>query len=118
MGSETRSGRLPVPDWLAQALRVHRDTHGPHYHGHLSDHLPMALLAMWAAGVDRSGLERYAARYRDRLDSPVRHGRSPPAEFADAMGHLEAYGSLLAFFDRRSSAVERGGPSRPGCPGS
>ncbi|MDE0350597.1 MAG: questin oxidase family protein [Gammaproteobacteria bacterium] len=88
-----------MPDWLVEPLRIHRDTHGPHYQGHLSDHLPMALLAMWAVGVRRSDLERYAARYRGRLDPPARLARRPPVEFADAVGHIDAYGSLLAFFD-------------------
>lgn len=110
-GAGARSGadRLPVPGWLAQALRVHRDTHGPHYQGHLSDHLPMALLAMWAAGAERPDLERYAARYRDRLDPPVRRAQSPPAVFADAVGRIDAYGSLLVFFDRE---IERRGARR------
>lgn len=101
MAAEARlhSEGLPVPDWLAESLRVHRDTHGPHYQGFLSDHLPMALLAMWAAGADRLDLERYAARYQSRLNPPVRHSARPPAEFSDAVGDLDAYGSLLAFFD-------------------
>lgn len=60
----------------------------------------MTLLAMWAAGAARSELERFAKHYRQRLDAPVRHGRHPPAELADAVGRIDAYGSLLAFFDR------------------
>ena len=102
MGSRPHAGgpgRQTVPDWLAESLRIHRDTQGPHYQGHLSDHLPMALLAMWAAGAGQSDLERYAALYRDRLDPPVRHAQDPPPEFAEAVGHLDAYGSMLAFFD-------------------
>lgn len=98
-----------MPGWLAESLRIHRDTHGPHYQGHLSDHLPMALLAMQAAGAERSDLTQYAARYRGRLDPPVRHAPHPPAEFVDAVGHLDAYGSLLAFFDRE---IERRGTRR------
>lgn len=99
-GGRSRSGRPPVPHWLAQALRVHRDTHGPHYQGHLSDHLPMTLVAMWAAGAARSDLERYAKHYGQRLDAPVRHDRHPPAALADVVGHIDAYRCLLAFFDR------------------
>ena len=90
----------PVPQWLTDVLRTHRDEHGPHYQGHLSDHLPMTLLAMWASGAGRPALERYAARYRERLDAPVRHTPTPPEEFARAVGDSDAYGALLAFFDR------------------
>ena len=94
-----------VPTWLAERLLAHRDQHGPHYGGHLSDHLPMALLAMWANGAGKDALETYAIRYRQRLESPVQHGGHPPTEIARAVGDLRAYGSLLAFFDREVARV-------------
>ncbi len=107
MTHATNSNLAPVPEWLADRLRTHRDEHGPHYQGHLSDHLPMALLAMWASGADRSTLERYASGYQDRLDPPVRHPGSPPREFVRAVGDPSAYGGLLAFFDLE---IARRGP--------
>ena len=89
-----------VPPWLADRLRAHRDRHGPHYQGFLSDHLPMALLAMAALGTERDSLTTYAANYEDRLDAPVRHTEEPPASFTDALGKHAAYGALIAYFDR------------------
>ena len=89
----------PVPAWLLHRLRVHRDEHGPHYQGHLSDHLPMTLLALHASCAMRAEVGRYAARYLERLDPPVRHARRAPAEFARAVGDPDAYGPLVAFFD-------------------
>ena len=89
-----------VPTWLTDKLRDHRDRHGPHYQGFLSDHLPMALLAIRALGAGRSSLATYAAEYKGRLDPPVRHTKEPPASLAVACGKLAAYGALLAYFDR------------------
>ena len=89
-----------VPPWLADRLRDHRDLHGPHYQGFLSDHLPMALLAMKALGAARRSLDVYAANYEDRLDPPVRHTREPPDSLAEALGQPAAYGALLTYFDR------------------
>ena len=94
----TMPGR--VPTWLSERLLAHRNQHGPHYGGHLSDHLPMALLAMWANGAGRDALDTYAMRYRQRLEPPVEHVRNPPTEIARAVGDLGAYGALLAYFDR------------------
>ena len=88
------------PTWLAERLRVHRDRHGPHYQGFLSDHLPMALLAMGALGDERPQLEAYAHGYADRLDPPARHDTEPPRDLARAVGDLGAYGALLAYFDQ------------------
>jgi len=97
--------RQGVPKWLSARLLAHRDEHGPHYGGHLSDHLPMALLAMWANGADRDALEAYAKRYRERLAPPVHHVRHPPTEIARAVGDAGAYGSLVAYFDREVARV-------------
>lgn len=94
-----------MPTWLAERLLVHRNQHGPHYGGYLSDHLPMALLAMWANGAGKDALETYAMRYRQRLDPPVEHVLHPPTEIAGAVGDLGAYGSLLAYFDREVAHV-------------
>lgn len=88
------------PHWLAQHLGAHRDRHGPHYQGFLSDHLPMALLAMHALGGKRPPLESYAATYETRLDPPVQHGTELPATYATKLGDLTAYGALLGYFDR------------------
>ena len=94
-----------VPAWLVERLQAHRNEHGPHYGGHLSDHLPMALLAMWANNAGRGALETYAMRYRQRLEPPVQHARRPPMELARAVGDLGAYSSLLAFFDQEVARV-------------
>ena len=96
-----RNEQTPAaPTWLADRLRDHRDRHGPHYKGFLSDHLPMALLAMKALGAERGSLAAYAANYEDRLDPPVRHAQEPPGSLAEALGQQVAYGALLAYFDR------------------
>ena len=89
-----------VPQWLTDRLRDHRDRHGPHYQGFLSDHLPMALLAMKALGAEQCSLAAYAANYEDRLDPPVRHAQEPPESLAEALGQHAAYGALLVYFDR------------------
>ena len=92
------------PDWLARQLLAHRNQHGPHYQGFLSDHLPMAMLAMHALGSERAQLESYANRYKDRLDPAVQHAAELSSTFAEAIGELSAYGSLLAYFDREIAA--------------
>ena len=80
----TVSGRR-VPTWLAESILAHRNQHGPHYGGYLSDHLPMALLAMWANGAGRDALETYAMRYQQRLEPAVQHLQRPPKEIARAV---------------------------------
>lgn len=100
MAQAEQRDRQRVPEWLSERLLVHRNQHGPHYGGHLSDHLPMALLAMWANGAGQDALASYATRYRQRLDPPVQHVRRPPTQIAGAVGDVGAYGSLLAYFDR------------------
>ena len=100
-----RRDRERVPTWLSAGLLAHRNTHGPHYGGYLSDHLPMALLAMWANGAGKDALETYAMRYRQRLDPPVEHVPRIPTEIDSAVGDLGAYGSLLAYFDREVARV-------------
>ncbi|MYF31261.1 MAG: questin oxidase family protein [Gammaproteobacteria bacterium] len=88
------------PDWLATQLLAHRDQHGPHYQGFLSDHLPMAMLAMHALGARRTQLEAYADSYKVRLDAPVQHATEAPNTYAEAIGDLSSYGALLGYFDR------------------
>ena len=105
MAHTEQRDRQRVPEWLSEKLLAHRNQHGPHYGGHLSDHLPMALLAMWANGAGQDALESYATRYRQRLDPPVQHFRHPPTQIARAVGDVGAYGSLLAYFDREVARV-------------
>lgn len=100
----TSADSVRCPPWLAKQLRAHRDQHGPHYQGFLSDHLPMAMLAMYALGAERAQLEAYADDYIGRLDPPVRHTDELPATFAEAIGDLSAYGPLVAYFDREIAA--------------
>lgn len=88
-----------VPAWLGGLLRRHRDRHGPHYGGGLSDHLPMALLAMHGLGAPRSEIEARHARYAQRLDPPGPVLAPAPADPAAAIGDLDSYGALIAFFD-------------------
>ncbi|MDE0177289.1 MAG: questin oxidase family protein [Gammaproteobacteria bacterium] len=88
------------PGWLETQLLAHRNRHGPHYQGFLSDHLPMAMLAMHALGDRRPQLEAYADSYRARLDAPVQHATEPPDTYAEAIGDLSSYGALLSYFDR------------------
>ena len=88
------------PGWLATRLLAHRNQRGPHHQGFLSDHLPMAMLAMHALDARRTQLEAYADSYKGRLDAPVRHATEPPHTYAEAIGDLSSYGALLAYFDR------------------
>lgn len=76
--------------------------------GQLSNHLPMALVALHRLGASDARLEAFAARYRDRLAPvPASVPISGFDEWLAARGRQGAYGSLRAYFD---TAVRALGP--------
>ncbi|MGI9324523.1 MAG: hypothetical protein ACR2PZ_04835 [Pseudomonadales bacterium] len=58
-----------APAWLQAFLLAHRHLHAPTYGGFLSDHLPMAALAMWHFGHSEDSIRRWAAGYTKQLDT-------------------------------------------------
>lgn len=97
----------PVPDWLTALLGEHRASHAPHYSpAGLSDHGPMAYLAMHGLGFGQREIERFATAYRPRL-APL-PGATVELREGDARAHfgrLDAYPSLLRFFDTEIGAL-------------
>jgi Questin oxidase-like len=95
-----------LSDDLTTLLRNHREAHAPHYPPHdNSDHGPMAYLAMWGLGIGIDDIDRFAGHYRNRL-APL----APPAtavsraNWHEQMGCVDAYSSLLPFFDAQIAA--------------
>jgi len=90
---------LPPP--LISLLEAHRNAHAPHYSPRaLSDHGPMAYLAMHGLGMNMVQIGRFAAIYRQRLDT------LPPAPveltgdtWRTALGKPDSYPAFVAFFD-------------------
>lgn len=90
-----------VPPPLAALVREHRDHHHVFYPplGN-ADHGPMAYLALHGLGASQADIERFAARYRQKL-APL-----PPAgavlsvdSWQRALGDGDAYTALVQFFD-------------------
>jgi hypothetical protein len=71
--------------------------HAPEYRGGLSNHMPMALGALAALGADEDGLRKFFDRYRPRLSLAATGGR-PSTDWAQHLGHFDAYADLNASF--------------------
>jgi Questin oxidase-like len=97
----------PLPDPLLELLRAHAATHAPYYSvGNLSDHGPMACLALHGLGASLPEIERYAARYQQRLSPlPVPSVRLGPDDWHRHVGLRDSYPSLLAFFGEQLSML-------------
>ena len=90
-----------LPDSLVALLDDHRGSHAVYYPpGSLSDHGPMAYLALHALGASARSIELFARGYRKRL-APLRPAEAPltSRDWPDAVGHAASYPALLAFFD-------------------
>ena len=97
---------MVCPEWLMDLLRQHRDAYEPEYDGHLSDHLPMMLLAMHGLGSDRTTIESRNDRYVRRLDRARIDPQRTISRFEDGIGRRAAYRALLDFLDK--SITRRG----------
>lgn len=74
----------------------------PEYQGGLSNHLPMALVALAELGADDNRLVAFAERYGRRLQPMRPLGDPLPwARWQDGLGRPEAFGGLLGAFDRQ-----------------
>ena len=91
-----------VPPPLAALIREHRDCHHVFYPplGN-ADHGPMAYLALHGLGASQAAIERFAARYREKL-APLPPAGAPLSadSWHEALGNADDYPALLAFFDR------------------
>lgn len=97
--------RDKVPEWMANLLRVHRDTYEPEYDGFLSDHLPMMLLAMHGLGLNRKTLEARHARYVGRLTPAGKAAEADITDLTTALGRRESYRALVRYFDEEINRV-------------
>ena len=91
------------PPWLLDLLRQHRDSYEPEYDGHLTDHLPMMLLAMHGLGSDRTTIESRHARYIGRLDRARTDSPEVMNRFEDGIGKRPAYRGLINYLDESIS---------------
>jgi hypothetical protein len=90
-----------LPDWLVLLLEEHRGSHALHYPpGDLSDHGPMAYLAMHALGQSPRAIELFARSYRRRLvPLSTAQTRVTRHDWSTAIGRVANYPALLALFD-------------------
>ena len=88
-----------LPNWLVDILKAHRDAYSPIWRGFLSDHLPMAAMALWHVGVSKRDIQSWIARYQQQLEPMP--SKSPHVDHPEGVwGSLDAYGGLLRFFDQ------------------
>lgn len=90
---------------LDQLLDDDLAEHDPVMLGHLSNHLPMALIALHAMGADDTCLREYANNYRSKLDQRRPLGQSIGLDDTLPLGSGVRYTDLLDRFDREISAV-------------
>jgi hypothetical protein len=85
-----------------RALLADDRARDPEYQGGLSNHLPMALVALAELGADDARLVAFADRYGKRLDPMRELGEPLPwTHWRDGLGRHDAFGGLLGAFDRR-----------------
>ena len=90
---------LSCPLWLNDLLLHHRDAYEPDYQGHLTDHLPMMLLAMHGLGADQETIETRHQRYIRHLDLADQVETPKLARVEDGFGERSAYRALVRYFD-------------------
>ena len=89
-----------VEPFLERLLRDHRDRFDYLYQGWLSDHGPMALMAMSGLGIGRKAIETFAATYQTRLDPlPPANGVIGRDTYPSRVGDATAYPAFVVFFD-------------------
>lgn len=83
---------------VAALVEGHHQRYLPEYRGGLSDHGPMAVLAMHGLGLPAERIDEFYRRYVTRLEPA--ESRAPPAlaEYRGAVGQRSAYPALLGFF--------------------
>jgi hypothetical protein len=104
-----------LSDDLAALLREHRDSHAITYapFGN-ADHGPMTYLALHALGGSADAVQSFARSYRARLAPlPAAKTRLTADDWQRAIGHIESYPALLAYFDAEIAA--RGWRAAVGC---
>lgn len=85
-----------------RALLAEDRAFDPEYHGGLSNHLPMALVALAELGADDARLVEFAARYGKRLQPMRELGEPMPwKSWKGGLGRPASFGALLGAFDRR-----------------
>ena len=92
------SGPFSLPSWLSAELLRHRNAHAPRFSGYLSDHTPMAAMAMWWLGYDRYAIVRHiedAAGYLEPIEKP-----GTLWHWGSALGQLPNYAAFLDYFDQ------------------
>jgi hypothetical protein len=91
---------------LAELLDRQRAYHAE-YRGGLSNHLPMALIALERMGAPPERLRGYARLYERRLEAAPEEGRAlPAAEWRRLLGRKGHFGEFLATF---RADIERAG---------
>jgi hypothetical protein len=91
----------PVDPHLRELLADHRDRFDYLYEGWLSDHGPMALLALAGLGVQQNHIETFATAYQARLDPlPATAQSINRTNYAANVGNAKAYPALVQFFDQ------------------
>jgi len=78
--------------------------YAPEYRGGLSNHLPMALVALHALGADDARLREFFDRYTPRLSLAPPPGRVRD-DWPALLGRSEAFPDLLASFAARQRAI-------------
>lgn len=79
--------------------------YAPEYQGGLSNHLPMALVALQRLGAHGERLREFFDRYTPKLGLAPRRGQAL-ADWRERLGHVDAYADLHETFRAR---VERDG---------
>jgi len=96
----TRIDHASAPE-LSALLERYRDTHDVHYGAEQhTDHGPMVTLALVGLGVPAAAVFAHARRYESRLAAlGTRRMHLDTATWQTAVGRLDAYPDLVAFFD-------------------
>jgi hypothetical protein len=82
--------------WLAKSRHYH-----PQYRGGLSNHCPMALIALDRMGATPKRIEGFAQDYLKRMEPAPLPGEAIDAgNWRDRLGDASAYGDYLGFFRR------------------
>lgn len=94
--------RRALEHWLARNRQLH-----PEYRGGLSNHLSMALYALYDLGADAERLDAFAEHYTPRLEPfPAQGERIEWARWIAARGEREALYGYVQLFEAR--IAERG----------
>ena len=93
---------MAVDPQLAELLHVHRDRHWVHYGADaLTDHGPMAYLALAGLGASTTEIERHASAYAPRLEHAHAVREAIDARsYPSWLGTLAAYPAFVRYFDR------------------